>query len=143
MPKVTFEKMDARALNFPDQSFDMVVDKGTIDAMLCSTAVEKGLDNARKVLMEAVRVLRSTAPSFIVLVSHISVDSVEFSELFENCLRPALGLRPLVLWTIDVHVSSGPSVYIVSGRPRRATRSVSRGHVDSSTMSVPVKVHYY
>jgi ubiquinone/menaquinone biosynthesis C-methylase UbiE len=32
---VTFEVQDARNLPYEDQSYDCVIDKGTIDAMLC------------------------------------------------------------------------------------------------------------
>jgi EEF1A lysine methyltransferase 4 len=32
---VTFEVQDARGLPYEDQSYDCVIDKGTIDAMLC------------------------------------------------------------------------------------------------------------
>ena len=32
-----YEAMDARRLRLPDNSFDVVVEKGTIDAAMCGT----------------------------------------------------------------------------------------------------------
>lgn len=37
---VRYETMDARHLTYPSESFDLVMDKGTIDAMLCEKGEE-------------------------------------------------------------------------------------------------------
>ncbi|KAJ8015897.1 hypothetical protein DPEC_G00001460 [Dallia pectoralis] len=33
-PRMTWHQMDARKLSFPDASYDVVLEKGTLDAML-------------------------------------------------------------------------------------------------------------
>ncbi|KAJ1974792.1 hypothetical protein H4R35_003443 [Dimargaris xerosporica] len=65
MPGMTWEVMDVRALALPDASFDVVIDKGTMDALMCERgdvwdpspeikqAVKEEVD-------EAVRVLKPT-----------------------------------------------------------------------------------
>ncbi|CDS13917.1 hypothetical protein LRAMOSA06090 [Lichtheimia ramosa] len=35
MPEMKWLEMDIRDLKFPDQSFDVVIDKGTMDALMC------------------------------------------------------------------------------------------------------------
>lgn len=46
--------MDVRSMDFPDGSFDCVIDKGTLDAILCG---EMSTTNAHKSLSEIYRVL--------------------------------------------------------------------------------------
>lgn len=51
-PGLTWQVMDARQLGYPDASFDVVIDKGTIDA------IDMGPTNVPRVCAEARRVLR-------------------------------------------------------------------------------------
>jgi len=46
--------MDARAMDFKDGTFDCVIDKGTLDSILCG---ESSVANAKKTLSEIYRVL--------------------------------------------------------------------------------------
>ena len=48
--------MDCRKLEFEEESFDMIVDKGTIDALLCSSNAFK---NLAMTLKECQRVLKT------------------------------------------------------------------------------------
>jgi len=48
-------EMDARKLSFPDQSFDAVIDKGTIDAMMCG---KNNIENVEQTYDEISRVLK-------------------------------------------------------------------------------------
>jgi len=49
--------MNATKLSFEAESFDMVVDKGTIDALVCKS--EENTDSIRAIIKEAWRVLKS------------------------------------------------------------------------------------
>jgi EEF1A lysine methyltransferase 4 len=72
--QIVYSVLDARAMApFTPGSFDFIVDKGTIDAMLSDPSREKGLDNAERVLSEIVRVLATDG--IFMMVSHIQIDS--------------------------------------------------------------------
>ncbi|CAM9961200.1 unnamed protein product [Discosporangium mesarthrocarpum] len=156
---VTFKVMDARDLKLDDKSFDLAVDKGTIDAMLCS---DNGKENARSICREAGRVL--AIGGIFMLVSHVRPSSDEGMELLSKTLlaglqesTPASEAR----WSVDIHCGEeaedeeedkdgggesgcetgegGPCVYMMKKLPRRFTRS----SLDGEGCNVPVRVHEY
>ena len=51
---MSFQKMNAMELKFPDQAFNAVLDKGTLDSILCG---EGSTSNVAKMLGEVSRVL--------------------------------------------------------------------------------------
>lgn len=53
-PKLSYSHMDARSLAYEDDSFDVVVDKGCLDSILCG---EDGAFGAKKLFQEINRVL--------------------------------------------------------------------------------------
>jgi len=55
MPHLKFEVMDCRAMRYDSESFDCLVDKGTLDAILCGQDSAK---NAEALLADCYRVLR-------------------------------------------------------------------------------------
>lgn len=130
--KAQYSKGDARKMpQYESSSFELVVDKGTMDAMLSSSSRSVGLRNARQCISEAVRVLSSTG-SFV-LVSHIEVDSDEFEVLVNDILLPALESKSMVNFTVRAHIvtaradkdsSSGQygTTYIITSHPKRETR---------------------
>jgi len=64
-PGMTYSQMDGRALDFEDHKFDVVIDKATIDSILCG---EGSTHNATKMLSE---VSRSLKPDGVyIAVSH-------------------------------------------------------------------------
>ncbi|CAM9511911.1 unnamed protein product [Choristocarpus tenellus] len=140
--------MDAREVEFEANSFDLVVDKGTIDAMLCS---EEGKDNARLICCEAGRVL--AWDGWFMVVSHVSPDTAEGMELLSEALL--VGLRDSTpasesMWSVDAHCGAGsdeedreeertPCVYMIQKRKRRFTRS----SMQRDGLDVSIRVHEY
>ncbi|KAL9642965.1 hypothetical protein ABK040_010657 [Willaertia magna] len=58
-----FFSMDARQLSFPPSSFDAVIDKGCLEAVMCS---EGSIDSVRELLREVFKVLRPKGLYFLV-----------------------------------------------------------------------------
>ena len=64
LPQLTWHEMDMRALTFPDGAFDAVVDKATLDALLCEARGDAWnpapavVADAERAVAEAWRVLR-------------------------------------------------------------------------------------
>jgi ubiquinone/menaquinone biosynthesis C-methylase UbiE len=52
---MVYDVMDVRSMSYPDESFDLVIDKSTIDSLMCS---DHPLLNVAKMLEEGYRVLR-------------------------------------------------------------------------------------
>ena len=48
-PEMKWEVMDVRSLTYENEQFDMIIDKGTLDAMLCS---DDAFTNVAKMLKE-------------------------------------------------------------------------------------------
>ncbi|KAJ8604706.1 hypothetical protein CTAYLR_006540 [Chrysophaeum taylorii] len=103
---------DVRALRFGASTFDVVVDKGTIDAMICGGAAA-----VQAACAEVSRVLR--VGGRFVVCSHHLVDGMD------DWLRPVIdgltttttttkGDQPVVAWGLDVHAleGGGPTIYI-------------------------------
>ena len=62
-PALTFQQMNVCSLEFPDESFDAVIVKGTMDAILCG---EGSTANVAKMCMEVSRVLKPSGILFVV-----------------------------------------------------------------------------
>ena len=60
---MTWQQMNVTALEFPDESFDAIIDKGTLDSILCG---EGSTANTAKYCTEASRVLKPKGVFFIV-----------------------------------------------------------------------------
>jgi len=60
---LTWEVMNATKLEFEDEIFDFVVDKGTMDSVLCG---EGSTSNVQKMLSEIMRVLKPNGTLFMV-----------------------------------------------------------------------------
>lgn len=62
---MSFQQMDCRQLDFPPQKFDVVIDKGTLDSILCGDGSTR---NIHKTLTEISRVL--TNEGVFICISH-------------------------------------------------------------------------
>ena len=136
---ITYLEMDARSLIYDEETWDRVIDKGTMDAMLCDKVT--GFANGRALMSEACRVLRK-ASGTVVFISHIQPDTAEFHDWMQKCLLPVLDEYRSSLWKIEAHVcsteeSGSPTVYIITSKTRRFTR----GSLMSSIVEMNVLSH--
>jgi 2-polyprenyl-3-methyl-5-hydroxy-6-metoxy-1,4-benzoquinol methylase len=106
--KIHFECLDARNLStsYDNNSFDIIIDKGTMDAMLSEKKKNKGIENAQKMISEMIRCI-STKNGLIMIISHIHPESTAFSVFFEDILSPALmDIKQGVVWKLYCHATS-------------------------------------
>lgn len=137
---ITYEYMDARKLKFNNQEFEFILDKGTIDAMLCDLD-DKGFKNVEMIFKEMLRV--SKLQSAIMIVSHMDVESEEFDSVLNNCILPNFDDYRNSLWKIEAHIVQNPSnvtkkqrgnkgsqtdkygnIYVIKRRERKITRGM-------------------
>ena len=137
--RIDYLVMDARALTYDNDDWDSVIDKGTLDAMLCDK--ETGLSNAKELISEACRVLKKSSGK-ICFISHIQVETSEFNDWMQECVLPVLDNHRSYLWKVEAHSGStsneqnSPTVYIISSKPRRFTRgALHSGVVEMKVLS--------
>lgn len=71
-PEMEWHEMDIRALQFPDHSFDVAIDKGTMDAMMTSSGSvwdppQQVIDDCTQEVNEVARILHHPFGTFIYL----------------------------------------------------------------------------
>jgi len=93
-PGMTYQQMDGRALELPEGSFNVVIDKATLDSILCG---EGSTHNAQKVLQEVAKVLKPDG--VYVCVSH-GQPSYRLTYL----QRPEFG------WNVKIYTVHKPSI---------------------------------
>lgn len=94
---MTWQQMSVCTLEFPDESFDVVMDKGTLDSILCG---EASTSNVAKMCQEVARVLKPTGVYFIV---SYGVPDNRLSYLENEDYG----------WTVTVHTVQKPTVSAV------------------------------
>jgi hypothetical protein len=105
--RTAFSKMDARKLSFPSDSFDFVIDKGTIDAMMSDDNLATAKRNVTKIIKEVLRVMKF--PGSFMLISHVQMDSAEYEVLFEDILFRCLAEYQQCNWRVKAHISNSSS----------------------------------
>jgi len=70
---MTWEVMDVRDLKYPDEFFDVILDKSTIDAMLCGTCAYL---NVAVMMKECQRVLKTGG--YYIAISYGTPENREF-----------------------------------------------------------------
>ncbi|PIO64019.1 methyltransferase domain protein, partial [Teladorsagia circumcincta] len=68
-PELRFSKDDATSMSFADEEFSVVVDKGTLDALLPPEATEHQLDCVHKMFCEVQRVLKVAGRYLIITLA--------------------------------------------------------------------------
>ena len=96
--KIVYEYMDATKLTYANELFDLILDKGTLDAVLCDK--KSGIRNGLAVVSECVRVLKPT--SKLMIVSNMGIDTERFELFMRDCLLPVLSKYNLRTWKVSV-----------------------------------------
>mmetsp|Transcript_113955 Transcript_113955/g.317341 ORF Transcript_113955/g.317341 Transcript_113955/m.317341 type:complete len:212 (-) Transcript_113955:245-880(-) len=91
-PGMTYIQMDGRAMELPDQNFNVVIDKATLDSILCG---EGSTHNAQKMLQEISRVLQPNG--VYIAVSH-----------GQPSYRLTYLQRPEFLWNVKIYTVQKP-----------------------------------
>ena len=101
---VTYVVEDARDMAYKDETFDLIIDKGTTDALLSDK--EEGIGNCVKVVSEMGRC--ATMGGFIMVISHMNAHCDAGIDWCDRVL--VAGLRASqadASWEIEVHGSDG------------------------------------
>lgn len=130
-PMVEYVVADAREMKYPDESFELILEKGTLDSMMVDN--ELGTQSCIDIVAECARILK--VGGYFVLVSHLNAHTTEGLEWLEGVI--VNGLRAgggTFLWEIEVHGNDGdvevspstpecypgPAVYIIGKKPEPA-----------------------
>ncbi|KAF4696120.1 hypothetical protein FOZ60_002350 [Perkinsus olseni] len=98
-PGMVYQQADCRALEFSDGMFDVVIDKGTLDSILCG---EGSSQNAQKMLSEISRVLNPSKGVYI-CISH-----------GQQSYRLTYLQKPDFQWSVKVHTVAKPMMGMTS-----------------------------
>lgn len=123
---IDFQTEDARKMSYEDKSFEIILEKGTMDALLSDQKV--GTANCQAVMAESSRVL--TKGGYIILISHLNAHTDSGIQWLNEVVVEGLraGDKDAV-WEIEAHgnddfeeseeersspqLSPGPCVYII------------------------------
>lgn len=99
--QVEYKVHDARSLPYKDQEFHVIIDKGTLDAVLSDKL--QGKSNCIKILSEAARIL-SPDEGYILIVSHLNANEPQGMDWLHEVLVPGLSAGcSTCKWKIEVH----------------------------------------
>jgi len=101
---VSYVVEDARKMAHSDESFDLVIDKGTLDALLSDK--DMGIKNCVDVVSEMGRVLR--VGGYIMIISHMNANIQSGLEWCDEVV--VAGLRASgadAFWEIEIHGNDG------------------------------------
>jgi len=140
---------------FRSESFDLVLEKGTLDAMLSDTDV--GEAGCVAIVTECARILKTGG--YLVVVSHLNAHTNDGLEWLEEVV--VKGLRASgnnATWEVEIHGndgdddeepsqtplnSPGPAVYIINKRPPpEANENQQEGDV-SAPSTIPLRFFSY
>jgi len=98
---VQYEVADARKLNYDDGFFDVIIDKGTLDAMLSDK--EYGVSNCKAIVAEVARVL--SVGGYFMLISHLNANTSSGIEWIDEILVSGLrtGGDKSAKWVVECH----------------------------------------
>ena len=124
---VHYEVGDARKLSYENETFEVILEKGTLDAML-SDSDGQGQTNCRKIVSECARVL--TIGGYIIIISHLNAQVESGLAWLNDVIVPGLRAAGKFEWLIEVHGSEieiesdadedkevespGPAVYFIT-----------------------------
>lgn len=147
-----FEAVDCRKLPYEESSFDLILEKGTLDAVLSDT--DKGMANCIQIVSECARTLK--VGGYMVVVSHLNAHTSKGLDWLQQVVFEGLSKESTshISWDIEVHGNeevledddhpsvphgtAGPAVYVVHKNgpsPDQAS--------DRSTPTIAVKFFAY
>ena len=158
---IEFEVADARKLSYTDGSFHLVMEKGTMDAMMSDPDV--GASNCRQLISECARVL--AVGGCFLLVSHINAQTDVGQKHLEEIMVPGLrdGGGKDAAWVMEVHGSEmdvgaaeeeeeeednspGPVVYLMFKQNKSqqpATATAGSDDDDDTPPTIPLRFFSY
>ena len=98
--QLEYKTADARSLDYPDSSFQLVLEKGTLDAMLSDK--ETGAASSKLIVKQCARIL--SIGGYFVLISHLNAHAENGRQWLHELVIP--GLRSgdsNASWEIEVH----------------------------------------
>jgi SAM-dependent methyltransferase len=145
-----YEVADARQMKHTNESFELILEKGTLDAMLSD--IEVGTKNCVAVVSECARILK--IGGYLLIVSHLNAHTSSGLEWLDNVV--VVGLRAgggIARWEIEVHgndgdsessSSPGPAVYIIRKKPPIDLESdEQKDDDDSAPATIPLRFFSY
>ena len=99
---IHYEIADARKLSYQSESFEMILEKGTLDAML-SDSDGNGQKNCRMIVSECARVL--TIGGYIIIISHLNARVDSGLQWLNDVIVPGLRAAGNYEWLVEVHGS--------------------------------------
>ncbi|CAB9508122.1 expressed unknown protein [Seminavis robusta] len=151
-----FQEADARKLPFPDKSFHLILEKGTMDAMISDPDV--GVSNCIQIVSDCARTLAIGGCFF--LVSHINAQTEKGEEWLNDVVVTGLrkGGGDDASWSIEVHGnaapvldeekddnnedSAGPAVYLIFKSSSTITKDKEKEGSDE-TPTIPLQFFSY
>lgn len=146
--QASFDSLDARDLPYMANTYDVVLEKGTLDAMLSDK--EEGKQNCIQIVKEMARV--TNIGGSILIVSHLNANEPKGMGWLEDVvfsgLKAEFSERRDATYSVEVHggegqindedevITFGPAVYII--RKKSVAATIAR---EPSTMP-PVKVEF-
>lgn len=138
LPGLTYRALDASKLPFPDSSVPLVLEKGTLDAVISHPTLGPSL--AGRILAEMARV----SSRYLVVVSHVDLNTEVGEDWMRDVFAPALvegDKDPLVHFKVRAHLAAAeedgedeedgggegsPGVYVVEKLRRKETRALKK-----------------
>ena len=133
--------MNACALDFPDDTFDVVMDKGTMDSILCG---EGSTANVGKLLSEVTRVLKPSGVFFMTSystpdnrLSYLENDEYRWKVVVHTVrtCRPLCSCLPVVPFWFGASVCPAPAP---DAGATCVLRHTTTGFPQPSPLSVPL-----
>ena len=154
-----FATVDARNMPYADKSMDLILEKGTLDAMLSDE--NEGKKNCIETIRECARVLAHGG--YIMLISHINAHTTSGISWLEDVVFPGLKRGGAdATWEIEVHGNSempeaeegeerktppggspGPAVYIIHKFVQEKAADAEPTTAGSSASNATISVKFF
>ncbi|CAI7896406.1 unnamed protein product [Closterium sp. NIES-53] len=104
IPQLKYDTMNVCSMGFDESAFDVVLDKGTLDAILCGN---DSVENASAMLSEVCRVLKHGGKFLLITygdpqvrMSHLQVDSLKWTVKVHALPRPGATAEVCPAWSL-------------------------------------------